>query len=104
MTLAELKTRVETIKIPYCYGARKKEITAPYINVTESDSNNFVADNVVYKKIKSVELAYTYKNKNLETEEQIENNVLYDVVWRKGDETYVSDEDVWQIVYYFNRI
>lgn len=104
MTLEELKNRVDNIGIAYCYGTRKTEVEAPYINVTESDSNNFVADNVIFKKIKSVELAYTYKEKDVETENLIEDNVLYDVVWRKGDETYITGEDVWQIVYYFNRI
>lgn len=102
MTLQDLKERIENEGLKYQYGFVEDNTIPPYLCAVVCDSNNFVADNTVYKKIDSIELYYTYKVKDLTIEETIENNVLYDLVWRKGDEMYNAKENVWQVVYYFN--
>lgn len=102
MTLKDIKDRCETAGLTYQYGFVKDGTKPPYLCGVVSDSNNFIADNCVYKKIDSIELYYTYCEKDTSTEETIENTILEGVVWRKGDETYFSDDEVWQVIYYFN--
>lgn len=102
MTLKDLKDRCADAKITYQYGMVEEGTKPPYLVGIVSDSNNFIADNKVYKKIDSVELYYTYKVKDTDIEDTIENVILEDVVWRKGDENFYKDDEVWQVVYYFN--
>lgn len=102
MTLKDLADRFETAKITYKYGLMPKDTKPPYAYAIVSDSNNFIADNIVYKKIDSIELYYIFSNKDIEIEETIENTILGDIAWRKGDETYYRDEEVWEVIYYFN--
>lgn len=102
MTLKDLKNRCDNANLTYQYGMVEEGTKPPYLVGIVSDSNNFIADNKVYKKIDSVELYYTYKVKDTDIEDTIENVILEDVVWRKGDENFFKDDEVWQVVYYFN--
>ena len=34
-------------------------------------------------------------------ENKIEDNILGDIPWNKTEETYLLDEDVWQVSYFF---
>lgn len=102
MTLKDIKDRCDTAKLTYQYGLLEDGVEPPFLYAIVSDSNNFIADNRVYKKIDQVELYYTYKVKDTSIEDTIEDTILDGVVWRKGEETYFADQKVWQIVYYFN--
>lgn len=102
MTLKDIKDRCEANNLKYQYGIVEDKTSPPYVVAVVQDSNNFVADNKVYKKIQAIELYYTYKVKSVATEELIENTILDGVVWRKGDEEYFYDSNVWQVIYYFN--
>lgn len=102
MTLKELKERCEAAYLPYTYGVIEDNTEPPYLYAIVSDSNNFIADNKVYKKIDSVELHYVFTTKDVTIEETIENIVLGDVAWRKDNEDYFSSDNVWEVVYYFN--
>lgn len=102
MTLKDLKDRCDNANLTYQYGVVEEGTKPPYLVGIVSDSNNFIADDKVYKKIDSVELYYTYKVKDTDIEDTIENVILEDVVWRKGDENFSNDDKVWQVVYYFN--
>lgn len=102
MTLADIKNRCDENKIKYQYGFVEDNTSPPYVCAVIDDSNNFVADNKVYKKIQLVELYYTYKVKNLEMEALIEDTILDGVVWRKSNEVYFYDNNVWQIIYNFS--
>ena len=33
--------------------------------------------------------------------DKVENKILYDVCWNKTEATYLSDEKIWQISYFF---
>ena len=50
MTLEELKTRCEAQGFKYAYGKFKNPTEPPFIVVHLQDTENFFADNKVYKK------------------------------------------------------
>ena len=60
-----------------------------------------MADNKVYFGQVPIQLDYTYTHKDLEAQEKIENEILGDIAWNKTEETYLQDEDVWQVSYFF---
>lgn len=101
MTLEELKTRCEKAGFKYAYGRFKKSTEPSHLVAITVGSNNFIADNKVYKKSTPIQLDYTYINKNLSEQNKIEDEILGDIPWEKSDETYLSDEDVWQVSYFF---
>ena len=53
-----------------------------------------------YKKT-PIQLDYTYVDKNLEEQNKIENIILKDIYWNKSEETYLPDEKIWQVSYFF---
>ena len=101
MTLEELKTRCINAGFKYAYGLFKKPTDPPHLIAICKESENFMADNKVYKKDIPVQLDYTYLTKNIEMQNKIEDEILGDVAWNKSEEAYLSDEDVWQVSYFF---
>lgn len=101
MTLEELKKRCENAGFKYAYGLFKQPIEPPHLIAISTATENFMADNVVYHKDIPIQLDYTYTEKNLEEQEKIENEILGDIAWNKTEETYLQDEDVWQVSYFF---
>lgn len=101
MTLEELKTRCETQGFKYAYGLFKKPTEPPHLIAICRDTNNFMADNKVYEKDTPIQLDYTYLKKDITEQNKIENNILGDIPWNKTEETYLSDEKVWQVSYFF---
>lgn len=101
MTLENLKQRCENLHFQYAYGAFKQIVEPPHLVAIEQGTNNFIADNKVYLKDTPIQLDYTYIDKDIEMQNKIENEILGDVVWNKTEETYLSDEEVWQVSYFF---
>lgn len=101
MTLEELKTRCTNAGIKYAYGQFKRPTEPPHLVAISTGTDNFMADNKVYLKDIPIQLDYTYLVKDLETQNKIEDEILGDIAWNKSDETYLSDEDVWQVSYFF---
>lgn len=101
MTLEELKTRCTNAGFKYAYGVFKKPTDPPHLIAICRASNNFMADNKVYKKNIPVQLDYTYLTKNIEMQNKIEDEILSDIAWNKSEEAYLSDEEVWQVSYFF---
>lgn len=101
MTLEELKNRCINQGFKYAYGIFKNPTEPPHLVSICRDSNNFVADNKVFKKKTEIQLDYTYVDKDVEIQNKIEDNILYDVVWEKTEETYIADENIWQVSYFF---
>ena len=60
-----------------------------------------MADNIVYSKSMPIQLDYTYIRKDIEEQNKIEDIILKGVSWNKTEETYLSDEDIWQVSYFF---
>lgn len=102
INLEELKKRCEENSINYAYGRFKEATEPPFLVAISTGSNNFSSDNSVYKKIDEIELAFAYIDKDFELEKIIENIILKDVVWEKTSETYLEDEEIWQVSYFFN--
>ena len=100
-TLEELKTRCENAGFKYAYGKFEKPTPPPHLVAIISDTDNFMADNKVYYGPIPIQLDYTYTEKNLEEQEKIENEILGDIPWNKTEETYLQDEGVWQVSYFF---
>ncbi len=101
MTLEELYERANKNGFKYSYGVFLQDVKPPHLIAKRTDSNNFIADNKVYKKIEGIELQLTTEKINLELEEKIEDKILYDVCWNKTEETYISNEKVWNVSYFF---
>ena len=101
MTLEELKIKCEEQGFKYAYGVFKEEVEPPHLIAITRDTNNFFADNKVYLKDTPIQLDYTYIEKNIEEQNKIENIILADLAWNKTEETYLPDEDVWQVSYFF---
>lgn len=101
MTLEELKTRCKNAGFKYAYGKFEKATEPPHLVAITVNTNNFMADDIVYYKKVPIQLDYTYIFKNIKEQEKIENDILGDIAWNKTDETYLSDEAIWQISYFF---
>ena len=101
MTLEELKNRCETNNIQYAYGVFKKPVEPPFLVCTMTDTNNFMADNKVYVKDYPVQLEFIYKEKDLSLEAIIEDTILGDIAWNKTEETYLEDENIFEVSYFF---
>lgn len=101
MTLEELKQRCENAGFKYAYGQFKKATEPPHLVAISTGTDNFMADNKVYSKDTPIQLDYTYLVKDLAMQNKIENEILGDIAWNKSDETYLTDEEVWQVSYFF---
>lgn len=101
MTLENLKNRCKDAGFRYAYGLFKKPTEPPHLIALITGTDNFMADNKVYRKQIPIQLDYTYLVKDLEKQNIIEDRILGDVPWNKTDETYLSDEEVWQVSYFF---
>ncbi len=101
MTLEGLKTKCEEEGFKYAYGQFKEPTEPPHLVAISMATDNFMADNKVYQKRTPIKLDYTYIDKNQEQQNRLEDKVLSDVAWNKTDETYLSDEDIWQVSYFF---
>lgn len=101
MTLEDLKTRCKNAGFKYAYGLFKQPTEPPHLIAISTTTDNFMADNKVYYGPIPIQLDYTYTEKNLEEQEKIEKEILGDIPWNKTDETYLQDEDVWQVSYFF---
>lgn len=101
MTLEELKQRCENAGFKYAYGQFKKATEPPHLVAISTATDNFMADNKVYFKKTPIQLDYTYIKKDIEEQNKIENEILGNIAWEKTDETYLQDEDVWQVSYFF---
>lgn len=101
MTLQELKQRSEKAGFKYAYGQFKRATEPPHLVAIATGTDNFMADNKVYLKKIPIQLDYTYLTKDIDMQNKIENEILGDIAWNKSDETYLTDEEVWQVSYFF---
>ena len=101
MTLEDLKTRCEAQGFKYAYGKFKNPTEPPFIVVHLQDTENFFADNKVYKKKTPIYMEYVYVDKDITEQNKIEDIILADIAWNKTEETYLSDEEIWQVGYFF---
>ena len=101
MTLEELKQRCENAGFKYAYGVFKEPTEPPHLIATTTDTDNFMADNKAYYKKTPIMMDYTYIDKDEDEQNKIENEILGDIAWNKTEETYLQDEEIWQVSYFF---
>lgn len=101
MTLEELNTRCKNENIQYAYGAFEEPVGPPHLVALEPETDNFMADNKVYCRKGNIQLDLTMDYIDFDLIDKVENKILYDVCWNKTEETYLSDEKIWQISYFF---
>ena len=99
MELKELVKILEKLKIPIAYNHFTTVQKPPYLVYKVTSSNNFIADNKVYKKIRKVDIELYTESKNEELEQKLEtvlceNEMVFDCF-----ETYIQSEDVYQVIY-----
>ena len=101
MTLKELKEKCEKEGFKYAYGIFESPTEPPHLVAISRPSNNLMADNKVYFARTFMQLDYTYLYKDIEEQNKIEQKILGDVAWNKTEETYLQDEKIWQVSYFF---
>ena len=101
MTLEDLKTRCENAGFKYKYGLFKEPIKPPHLIAITVDTDNFMADNKVFSRKGRIQLDLTMDYIDFDLIDKVENKILYDVCWNKTEMTYLSNEKVWQISYFF---
>ena len=99
MELKELVKTLEKLKIPIAYNHFSTVQKPPYLVYKVTSSNNFMADNKVYKKIRKVDLELYTENKNEELEEKLETILCESEMVFDSFETYIQSEDVYQVIY-----
>ena len=99
--LDELATRCEKEKIQYAYGVFPKPVSPPHLVALEPETDNFMADNKVYCRKGNIQLDLTMDYIDFDLIDKVENKILYDIYWNKTEPTYLSDEDIWQVSYFF---
>ena len=100
MTLEELKKRSKKAGFKYAYGRFKNPVEPPHLVAVTIGTDNFMADNKVYKKKTPIKLDYTYIDKDVEEQNKLEDEILSDIAWDKTEETYLSDEQIRQVSYF----
>lgn len=104
MTLAELYTALKSItgfsnKVVYRAWPVGEAPPLPFIVFLVEGSDNFGADNIVYKAINRVNIELYSKNKDTVSEGLIESLLeSLSIYWEK-DETYLDDEQCYEIIY-----
>ena len=104
MTLAELYTALKSItgfskKVVYRAWPVGEAPSLPFIVFLVEGSDNFGADNIVYKAINRVNIELYSKNKDTVSEGLIESLLeSLSIYWEK-DETYLDDEQCYEIIY-----
>ena len=63
------------------------------------NTDNFGADDVVYKQVYSLAIELYTENKNIEIEQKVEQALdAHEIFWNK-EETYLDSEDMYEIIY-----
>lgn len=104
MTLAELNTALNTItgfngKVVYRAWPVGQAPSLPFIVYLVDGSDNFGADNIVYKKINRVTIELYSKNKDTDSEGAIEDLLASLSIYWEKDEVYIDDEQCYMITY-----
>ena len=104
MTLQEVFNILNSIsgfkgKVAYRAFPKDKAPKLPYICYLATQTNNFAADNKVYKVIQGIDIELYTSKKDPATEELIEAALNNNgIVWEKYED-YIEDENCYMITY-----
>lgn len=104
MKLSDFSDELESIdgfegKVAYRAFPEKEAPDLPFICYLESGSNNFNADNIAYVKKKIVDIELYSRNKDIASEEAIEEKLNELGLPFEKDETYINSEKCYEIIY-----
>lgn len=107
MTLSELKTALEGVnsgafqgKVAYRAFPVDAAPALPFICFYETDTDNFVADSMVYHRIQNVDIEFYSDQKDVESERAIESMFASNlIIWEKTAENYIQSENMQMVVY-----
>ena len=86
-------------KVAYRFFPEGEAPNPPFICYLEVQTDNFTADNKVYRKCQEMDIEFYSDYKDVHSEELIEQ-ALFDneIIWEKYEE-YIKDEKMFEIVY-----
>ncbi|MFJ3386622.1 hypothetical protein [Lysinibacillus sp. NPDC086135] len=104
ITLKELPAILKTIGIPvaYSYFVHNENSPAPappFMVYLEEDSDNFGADNKVWKKVLTYRVEVYTDKKDLKLEQKIEDTFDLHSIYYDIDELFITDQDLYQRFY-----
>lgn len=100
--LEKLVDYLKEMNLPIKYRGSHEKINLPFIIYYENEQEVFYADNKVYYISPEFVILLCTKNKDHLKEEQLENIFnKYNINYTK-QETYLDDEQIFQIEYYVN--
>lgn len=98
MTLAELKTQLETTRLPVSFSSVPLDtVTPPYVCYFQDSSNNFAADGIVYYSSKVIVVRLYTEKRNEETEALIEDALLG--IFYSKSISFLDDQKIYEISY-----
>lgn len=105
MTQKDVYNLLSSFGIPVGFNRIKKGTSLPFITYHISQSNNFVADSVVYYEILNVEFrVYEGEQINPQLHETIREKLKENGIPWTSDTTTVEDEQLTITYYYFGGI
>lgn len=97
MTVSEVGALLETTGLPVAYDSFKGGEPLPALVYYVSRSNNFGADDKVYRRVDHIVVELYTQYRDIRTEERVES-VLSDFFWDKVI-IYLDTEKCYQIIY-----
>ena len=99
MTLEKLNTILKAADYPVAYSHFNDSVKPPFITYLITDSENFTADNQIYKRIDNVNIELYTKIKDLAAEKKLEDLLnTNELVWDVSEE-WIDTEKLFQRVY-----
>ena len=99
MTLQELNNILKSTGYEVAYAHFNTPIKPPFITYLISNSENFIADNKVYKKIDNIKIELYTSIKDLQAEEKLEKLLDENDIAYETDETWIESEKLFQKIY-----
>ena len=99
MRLQELVNILKATGYPVAYSHFKSRQKPPFICYKETGTNNFKADNMVFKKIPLIDVELYTTDKDLVAESNLESVLKENNIPWEAIETYIESEKVFQRIY-----
>lgn len=103
MELSEIKTKLDTLKIPVAYLCFKKPQPLPYVVYYESGTDIKGADNYNLYRDVTINIELYCEKKQPQLERQLEN-LFRDREITKTPDTYIKDENMFMTAFSFDTI
>lgn len=99
MTLENLYAILKATGYPVAYSHFEEKTSLPFITYLVVGSENFFADNEVYKKIENIRIELYTSTKDLEAEKKLEDLLNENEIPYECSEEWIASEKVFQRIY-----